>query len=385
MKFPKLKINKTVSTGLEPYQSSSETTIESDYTFYGKSHFHHMLRIERKRTERSQDPFFLLLLDLSALLGKQHNKEILGKIKSVLASCLRETDIRGWYDHNRVIGVIFTETLSMDEHSIEGIFRKIRDKFSEKLDPEWVKKISISFHTYPETNGSASADESFNIKLYPDLTKQDLSKQFSMAAKNILDILGCSIVLLLCSPVFLVIAVAIKITSEGPVFFRQERMGLNGETFTLLKFRSMYTDCDHKRHQAYIEKYIGEQKNAAVEPGVFKLSNDPRITPIGRWLRKTSLDELPQLINVLKGEMSLVGPRPPIPYEYDLYDIWHKRRLLSCKPGITGLWQVMGRSRTTFDDMVRLDLKYIGEWSLWLDIKIILKTPKAVLNGKGAY
>ena len=385
MKFPKLKINKTVSTGLEPYQSSSETTTESDYTFYGKSHFHHMLRIERKRTERSQDPFLLLLLDLSALLGKQHNKEILGKIKSVLASCLRETDIRGWYDHNRVIGVIFTETLSMDEHSIEGIFRKIRDKFSEKLDPEWVKKISISFHTYPETNGSASADELFNIKLYPDLTKQDLSKQFSMAAKNILDILGCSIVLLLCSPVFLVIAVAIKITSEGPVFFRQERMGLNGETFTLLKFRSMYTDCDHKRHQAYIEKYIGEQKNAAVEPGVFKLSNDPRITPIGRWLRKTSLDELPQLINVLKGEMSLVGPRPPIPYEYDLYDIWHKRRLLSCKPGITGLWQVMGRSRTTFDDMVRLDLKYIGEWSLWLDIKIILKTPKAVLNGKGAY
>jgi lipopolysaccharide/colanic/teichoic acid biosynthesis glycosyltransferase len=132
-------------------------------------------------------------------------------------------------------------------------------------------------------------------------------------------------------------------------------------------------------------KYIGEQQNSAVEPGVFKLKDDLRITPVGRWLRKTSLDELPQLINVLKGDMSLVGPRPPIPYECDLYDIWHRRRLLSCKPGITGLWQVVGRSRTTFDDMVRLDLKYINEWSLGLDLKILLKTPGAVFGGDGAY
>ena len=122
----------------------------------------------------------------------------------------------------------------------------------------------------------------------------------------------------------------------------------------------------------------------SVEPGVFKLTNDSRITPIGQFLRKTSLDELPQLINVLRGDMSLVGPRPPIPYECELYDIWHRRRLISCKPGITGLWQVTGRSRTTFDEMVRLDLKYIREWSLLLDIKILFMTPKAVINGSGA-
>jgi lipopolysaccharide/colanic/teichoic acid biosynthesis glycosyltransferase len=115
------------------------------------------------------------------------------------------------------------------------------------------------------------------------------------------------------------------------------------------------------------------------------MKDDLRITSVGRWLRRTSLDELPQLINVLKGEMSLVGPRPPIPYECDLYDVWHRRRLLSCKPGITGLWQVLGRSRTTFDDMVRLDLKYINEWSLGLDLKILLKTPLAILSGDGAY
>ncbi|MGC9976520.1 MAG: sugar transferase, partial [Syntrophales bacterium] len=130
---------------------------------------------------------------------------------------------------------------------------------------------------------------------------------------------------------------------------------------------------------------IGEGKDNGNTPGVYKLSNDPRITPIGQFLRKTSLDELPQFINVLKGEMSLVGPRPPIPYECELYDIWHRRRLLSVKPGITGPWQVSGRSSTTFDEMVRLDLKYINGWSLWLDVKLLLKTPFVILTGKGAY
>jgi lipopolysaccharide/colanic/teichoic acid biosynthesis glycosyltransferase len=146
----------------------------------------------------------------------------------------------------------------------------------------------------------------------------------------------------------------------------------------------METNCNSAQHQNYIKKYICEQNNAAVEPGVFKLTNDSRITPLGHFLRKSSLDELPQLINVLMGDMSLVGPRPPIPYECELYDIWHRQRLLSCKPGITGLWQVMGRSRTTFNEMVRLDLKYIREWDLRLDIKILFMTPKAVVNGSGA-
>jgi lipopolysaccharide/colanic/teichoic acid biosynthesis glycosyltransferase len=147
----------------------------------------------------------------------------------------------------------------------------------------------------------------------------------------------------------------------------------------------MYTNSDHNRHKDYIKKFISEGEDNGNVPGVFKLSNDPRITPIGNFLRKTSLDELPQFINVLMGDMSLVGPRPPIPYECELYDIWHRRRLLSVKPGITGLWQVTGRSSTTFDEMVRLDLKYINEWSLLLDIKLLLKTPWVILTGKGAY
>ena len=274
---------------------------------------------------------------------------------------------------------------SVDRPSIEGIFRKIHGRLGEKLTGELLDKIAISFHVFPEQQGDVSIDGPFVAKLYPDLPKRDLGIRLSLAVKKVMDVSFSAAALLLFSPVFLAIAAAIKWTSDGPVFFRQERLGYNGKSFMCLKFRSMYKDSDPGKHKDYIRKYISEQQNAAVEPGVFKLKDDLRITAIGRWLRKTSLDELPQLINVLKGDMSLVGPRPPIPYECDLYDIWHRRRLLSCKPGITGLWQVMGRSRTTFDDMVRLDLKYINEWSLGLDLKILLKTPGAVFGGDGAY
>jgi lipopolysaccharide/colanic/teichoic acid biosynthesis glycosyltransferase len=363
------------------------TQEDGDYTFFCKSHFHRLLRIERQRTERSRKPFLLALLDISNVVAGKHDQENLEKIKSALASALRETDIQGWYDYNRIIGVIFTEMASLVGPSIEGVSRKIHERFSEKLDLELLEKISISFHIYPEMTGQISTDGLFDTTLYPDFKDKEkaLGKHACLAVKKAIDITGSAVLVLLSSPLFLIITAAIKLTSEGPVFFRQERLGYNSKTFLVLKFRSMYTNCDPVKHKEYITKYIGEQKNSAVEPGVFKLTNDHRVTPVGRWLRKTSLDELPQLINVLKGDMSLVGPRPPIPYECDLYDIWHRRRLLACKPGITGLWQVMGRSRTTFDEMVRLDLKYISEWSLWLDLKILLRTPKAVFSGKGAY
>jgi lipopolysaccharide/colanic/teichoic acid biosynthesis glycosyltransferase len=372
-------------THREPLQTGFESAGESDHTFYGASHFQHMLSIERKRTERSKRPFLLLLLDISDLTTKENRKTILEKIRSALSSSLREVDIRGWYNHNNVIGILFTEMTTIDVNSIERIIHKVYGRFSQCLDTEWVNKIRLSFHVFPETDGDVSIKEPFNINLYPDIAKRDGAQRMSRVVKDVFDRVASALALLLFSPLFLIIAVAIKATSDGPVFFRQTRMGLNGETFSFLKFRSMHTHCDPVRHQKYIAKYIGKKKDAAVEPGVFKLKDDNRITPVGRFLRKTSLDELPQFINVFKGDMSLVGPRPPIPYECDLYDIWHRRRLLSCKPGITGLWQVTGRSRTTFDQMVRLDLKYISEWSLWLDFKILLMTPGAVLSGKGAY
>jgi lipopolysaccharide/colanic/teichoic acid biosynthesis glycosyltransferase len=358
---------------------------EDDYTFYGKAPFHHLLRIERHRTERSGKPFLLLLLDISALMAERRPEEILDRLHSALKTALRETDVRGWYEQDRVIGVIFTEMAMVDRSSIEAIFGKIHRRIGEKLTQELLDRIAASFHVFPEQQGDISIDGPFVAQLYPDLPKRDLGIRLSLITKRVMDFTGSAAAILLFSPVFLVIAAAVKWTSEGPAFFRQVRLGYNGKSFTCLKFRSMYNNSDPEKHKKYIMKYIGEQQGAAVEPGVFKLKEDRRITPVGKWLRKTSLDELPQLFNVLKGDMSLVGPRPPIPYECNLYDIWHRRRLLSCKPGITGLWQVMGRSRTTFDDMVRLDLKYINEWSLGLDFKILLKTPGAVFGGNGAY
>ena len=186
----------------------------------------------------------------------------------------------------------------------------------------------------------------------------------------------------------LAIAIAIKLTSKGPILFKQRRVGQYGVRFTFLKFRSMYSQSDAKIHREYVLRLIagkheGEQGNA--NGGVYKIKDDPRITWVGKILRKASLDELPQFFNVLKGEMSLVGPRPPIPYEVEAYDIWHRRRFLEVKPGITGLWQVNGRSRVKFEDMVRLDLQYARSWSLGLDFKILLETPRAVFFGEGAY
>jgi lipopolysaccharide/colanic/teichoic acid biosynthesis glycosyltransferase len=204
-----------------------------------------------------------------------------------------------------------------------------------------------------------------------------------------IDIAGSGLALLLCSPLFLVIALAVKLTSSGPVFFRQTRVGRYGKTFTFLKFRSMYVNNDNSVHREFVTKYIANQAAAALKQAsgsnVFKLTNDKRITSVGKLLRRTSLDELPQFLNVLAGDMSLVGPRPPIPYELAAYQTWHRRRLLGVKPGITGLWQVLSRSSAQFDEMVRLDLRYASTWTPWLDVKILLRTPLAVIKGSGAY
>jgi lipopolysaccharide/colanic/teichoic acid biosynthesis glycosyltransferase len=180
----------------------------------------------------------------------------------------------------------------------------------------------------------------------------------------------------------------VKFGSPGPTIYRQSRIGMGGRRFTFYKFRSMRTDSNDRVHREYVEKLIAGQheeiNQGSSDKPVYKMRSDPRITPVGRIIRKTSIDELPQLWNVLKGEMSLVGPRPPVTYEAAKYQSWHMRRLQEMRPGLTGLWQVEGRSRTTFDDMVRLDLRYIRNWSLWLDIRILFKTVFVVLNWNGA-
>jgi exopolysaccharide biosynthesis polyprenyl glycosylphosphotransferase len=191
-----------------------------------------------------------------------------------------------------------------------------------------------------------------------------------------MDILIASMVLVLAAPLMLLIALAIKLDSPGPVLFRQTRIGKGGKPFTLYKFRSMYDGAE--RLQESLQRATGRG------PLLFKLRQDPRVTRVGRFLRRTSLDELPQFFNVLKGEMSVVGPRPPVPEEVAEYQDWHLQRLL-VTPGLTGLWQVNGRSDLTFDEMVRLDLYYVENWSPWLDLKVILRTVPVVLTGRGAY
>jgi exopolysaccharide biosynthesis polyprenyl glycosylphosphotransferase len=199
---------------------------------------------------------------------------------------------------------------------------------------------------------------------------------FALAFKRLIDVVIAAAVLVAVSPVFLLLAAMIKLTSPGPVFYRQTRCGLGGRRFTLLKFRSMVANAD--------ELLPHMEELNEVDGPVFKMRRDPRCTPIGRWMRIFSLDELPQLWNVLMGHMSLVGPRPPLPDEVNHYEAWQRRRL-RMRPGMTCLWALEGRSQLRFDSWVRLDLLYIDNWSMWLDFKILLKTIPTVLSGKGAH
>jgi exopolysaccharide biosynthesis polyprenyl glycosylphosphotransferase len=210
----------------------------------------------------------------------------------------------------------------------------------------------------------------------------------SYLVKRVFDFVVAALLLFLLLPLFGILALLIKAFSPGPVFFRQTRAGQGGAPFQFFKFRTMRADTDDKIHREYATNFIsGRDLNlgeAGGEKQVYKMTRDPRITRVGSVLRKTSLDELPQLYNVLKGEMSLVGPRPPIVYELQYYKEWHKRRL-DAKPGLTGLWQVSGRSEVPFNEMVLLDLYYIDHWSLKLDFEILLRTIPVILFGKGAY
>lgn len=198
---------------------------EEDYTFYRKSYFHHLLHIERCRTERSKKPFLLLLLDVSALIAEERHEEIMGKLHSALQSALRETDIRGWYYPDRIIGIIFTEIKSVDRPSIDEVIRKLRGRLEKKLTVELLAKISISFHIFPETPGNMSTGDLIDVSLIPDLSQKDLTFRMSLTVKRAMDIMISVAALLSFAPILLVIATTVKCTSDGPVFFRQERLG----------------------------------------------------------------------------------------------------------------------------------------------------------------
>lgn len=353
--------------------------------------FQSMISLERKRSERSRKPFLLMLVDM----GDHHQPterttRALGSILSAVSTATRETDVVGWYKNSCVVGAMFTEIGLGDRASALGtMITRVSGNLKNTLSLEQFNQVNLSFHLFPEDWDCGEQRRPSNPVLYPDLEKRDQARKFLSAVKRAMDLVGSLTALVIFAPLFLAIAVAIKLTSKGPVFFRQQRIGQHGAPFVFLKFRSMCVNNDASKHKEYVRQMIAGKaerhpSNGNGE-GVYKITSDSRVTRVGAFLRRTSLDELPQFINVLKGEMSLVGPRPPIPYEVEAYDLWHRRRLLEAKPGITGMWQVSGRCRIKFDDMVRLDLQYAQNWSPWLDVKILVRTPVAVVLGEGAY
>lgn len=401
--------------------------------------------IEQRRAERKGYEFSLVVIDLNDEEQSSRpntNDTLLKEVEEVLFTTskmvLRATDVVVKYCPYK-LAILLPDT---DQKGRKLVVQRVTDALKEILDPslhDIFKKIKIYSYSYPlqekditefindkivNTNPSTIALEKTmkHIKSYHFQNHNELNSflnnfhlrissidtlvlknpfcflnevifnfswNWQKALKRCLDIVLSFMALILLSPFILLISILIKITSQGPIFFKQERIGYMGNKFIIYKFRTMYNIKDEQIHKKYIKNFINymnqNELNSGSQNRIYKIKNDPRITPIGRFLRRTSMDEIGQFINVLKGDMSLVGPRPPIPYEVDMYDIWHKRRFLTVKPGITGLWQIYGRSETTFNTMVRLDLAYASNWSLALDLKILIKTIWAVLSMKGAY
>jgi lipopolysaccharide/colanic/teichoic acid biosynthesis glycosyltransferase len=348
--------------------------------------FHRMISVERKRTERSRKPFLLMLLDTGTNHSNGKTGKTLARIVSTLLAASRETDVTGWYKSNSVVGVMFTELGMEDRNSIMStMLARVSESLRHNLTMEQFNQISISFHLFPEDWDCETPQRPSNPALYPDLDRRDESRKFFCVVKRAMDIVGSLLAIVLLSPIFVLLSLAVKLSSKGPILFKQQRIGQYGVPFTFLKFRSMCVDNDASTHKEYVKSMIAGTAERKPSNGnaeaVYKLTDDTRITPIGTFLRRSSLDELPQFFNVLMGQMSLVGPRPPISYEVEAYDLWHRRRVLEAKPGITGLWQVNGRNRVKFDEMVRLDLTYARTWSPWLDLKILMRTPRAMAEG----
>ncbi len=286
--------------------------------------------------------------------SKTRKQRILGTIED-LSSLLRSSPI-DW--------VVFALPFKENRFAMEGI--------------KVCKELGI-FASCLISDFFPSQDVSLSLEVYNDLPlinfRTTSVKKWDLLLKGIFDRLIAAVMLIALLPLYVGVTLAIKVSSKGPVLFKQERCGVNGRKFDFYKFRTMVSDAENRKNELL---HLNPKKV------VFKITNDPRITNVGKFLRRSSIDELPQLFNVLKGDMSFVGPRPPVPEEVNMYEDWQRRRL-SMKPGLTCLWQVNGRAEIDFDEWLKLDLEYIDKWSLSLDMKILLKTIPAVLSTKGAY
>jgi lipopolysaccharide/colanic/teichoic acid biosynthesis glycosyltransferase len=344
----------------------------------GEGLFRDALVRERKRADRFDTPFALLLVDRGKRSG---DNGLWNPLLRAVAAVKRDVDVVGWLEQDAVLGLLLPEASGKGALKV---MHRVRREVAKRLGEAALATLSIRLYAHGDCSCAEDAPIP-SVDLLFGAFVQRRGHPWRDAAKRGLDILGSLALLVLFAPIVLAVFAAVKWTSPGPALYRQVRIGRRGEPFTMLKFRTMHQNAGHGIHKDYVTWFItssGRQPRTGDE--VFKLTNDPRVTPVGRFLRKNSLDELPQFWNVLRGDMSLVGPRPPLPFEVEKYQPWHRRRVLEAKPGVTGLWQVEGRSRTTFDEMVRLDLRYAKTHSLWQDVRILAATPRAMVSGKGA-
>ena len=422
-------VNKVIS-------NTFELTLDFDNGWCSTEEFPQILKKERNRSDRTGSPISYVTLDFSNYyqnISYVDYNRLLKNVMLLISSNTREYDVKYFPNVSRIGLLLIDADLKGAKIVIERIYRKLYEYFKTQKKEDYTELIeSISTTALPinhkfdssqiqnmssvqtdvnlkQENGKqetlqlykerSNTTMNWNIKYSPNGTISlagpilwengyDQIRIFTYSTlKRVFDIISSILLIFLFSPVMTLISIVVKASSKGPVLFKQERLGYLGKSFCFLKFRTMRTDCDDSIHKDYVSSYIKNQNNeinnGSLGDPLFKLINDPRVTPFGRFLRGTSLDELPQLFNVLKGDMSLIGPRPPITYEVEEYQNWHLRRLTQVKPGITGLWQVSGRNKTTFDEMVRYDIQYAESMSFLLDMKILFKTVKAVLACEG--
>jgi lipopolysaccharide/colanic/teichoic acid biosynthesis glycosyltransferase len=342
----------------------------------GKDAFVNQILREKRRLERTNSPFSLATFQGPADVierFEQHERLI-----TVLHGVKRSIDVVGYVD-DRSVAVLLLEC---DRQGAEKFVQKVRAHLG-------VDQLDASVRTYPydlleciETATDTQVDPQLDTLIYVDPPFRSAG---SRLIKRAFDVLLSCVLVAATLPLWVVTALLVKISSPGAVIYKQQRVGKNGRSFVMYKFRSMYEGSDDNIHREYVAKLIRKKQDDAPDADAgsawTKMHRDTRISPFGHLIRVTYIDELPQLINVIKGDLSLVGPRPPLAYEVARYEPWHLRRLFSVRPGLTGLWQVEAGHTTTFDDMVRIDLRYVENWSFLLDLKIVGKTFAVVMRG----
>ncbi len=366
-------------------------TTETDF-YHSRDYFQHRLEIEKKRADRNGAP--LTVVELHIAIRQMDDRFTTYEINSsrqdageLVFDAVRSEDVAAWYDADTLVILLPDTTNEQAQQCVQRLLGRMRGQAGD--DPVLRVLIDVmqpTMYAYPDQSLPGDKGMTKNLDTTHDMLVSAplfLNGQFTgkslhndpRVGKRLFDVMLASLLLLLLAPVMAVVAIIVKFSSTGPIIFRQKRVGYAGEIFTMFKFRSMHRYANERVHRHHILDKMSSSTEAPI-----KIAQDARVTRSGRWLRRTCLDELPQLLNVLRGDMSMVGPRPHPAYEADAYDPWYRRRL-AVKPGMTGVWQVKGHPNMSYRDAIRMDLDYVDHWSVKKDTKVLLKTVPVVLAG----